>query len=464
MIDYQYVYLVGIGGIGMSAIARWFHAQSVKVVGYELNASALTDQLMQEGIEIHYQDCVDAIPTQIIHHKAQSLVIYTPAISADHRILNYLKQQHYTIYKRAAALGMISRGFHTIAVAGTHGKTTTSALLAHILYCAKKPMVGFIGGIVKGYETNILMHGPITKDTIMVVEADEFDRSFLQLYPNTAIVTSVDPDHLDTYTNAQEFQEAFKTFMAQTSSAGKVIVHQHAAQQLGVHAPTSRVVNYALTNTAIRAERVHIRSGNFHFDYTHHDIVIRDIRLAIPGYHQVENTLAVITACLELGIAPATIRQSIASFQGIQRRFDYIIRNEQLVFVDDYAHHPVEITAVLQTLRTLYPHQHIAAIFRPHLYTRTRDWAHAFAKSLDLADQVFLLDIYPARENPINNVTAKSIFDHMTLSQKWLCTPETLIQALEKYGQSTVWVLMGAGDAQRFVPMISRMLSSYTHS
>jgi UDP-N-acetylmuramate--alanine ligase len=458
MKDYKYVYLIGIGGIGMSAVARWFNAQAIPVFGYDQSSSTLTDQLTQEGISIHFADDVAAIPAHITRHSAQSLIVYTPAISSQNRVLNYLKSNSYTVRKRADVLGMITQGYRTLAIAGTHGKTTTTALAAHLLYNAGKNVVGFLGDIAKGYASNLLIHGPLNKDTIMVVEADEFDRFFLCLQPHLAIVTTVDPDHLDTYGDEQGFQEAFKAFIALVPPAGKAIVHKKAAQQLRINDNTPNIVCYALKDTAISAENVSIKEGTFYFDYVSKEVSIRHIRLTVPGYHNVENALAVITACLALGLDAESIRSGMATFQGIKRRFDYVIQNEKLIFLDDFAHHPVEITALLQTIRALYPNKNVTAVFRPHLYTRTRDLASEFARSLDLADRVFLLDIYPAREAPIEGVTSACILDQMTLPNKQLCNKENLLDALGQYGKPDIMVMIGAGGTRVFVSLIRDFL------
>jgi UDP-N-acetylmuramate--alanine ligase len=460
MKNYKYVYLIGIGGIGMSAIARWFNAQSVQVFGYDRSSSTLTDQLTQEGIGIHFEDHVAAIPEHITRHRAQSLIVYTPAISSHNGVLKYLSANNYTVRKRAEVLGMITQGYRTLAIAGTHGKTTTTALAAHLLYSAGKSVVGFLGDIAKGYASNLLIRGPITKDTIMVVEADEFDRSFLHLQPHLAIVTTVDPDHLDTYGDEQRFREAFKAFMALVLPAGKVIVHQKAAQQLRIHQHAPGIVCYALKKAAVNAENASIKEREFYFDYVSREVSIKNIRLAVPGYHNIENALAAIAACLTLGLDTEAIRRGMDTFQGVNRRFDYVIRNERIVFIDDFAHHPVEITALLQAIRALYPDKDVTAVFRPHLYTRTRDLASEFARSLDLADQVLLLDIYPAREEPIDGVTSACIFERMTLHRKQMCNEENLLDALSQYGKPDLVVMMGAGGTGDFVSLLKNFLLS----
>jgi UDP-N-acetylmuramate--alanine ligase len=462
MKDYKYVYLIGIGGIGMSAVARWYNAQSIQVFGYDRASSALTDQLIQEGIKIHFEDRVDAIPEQIMHHRAQSLIVYTPAISSKNRVLNHFKSNNYTVCKRAEILRILTQDHRALTVAGTHGKTTTAALAAHMLYSAGKNMVAFLGGIAKGYESNLLVNNQANEDTIMVIEADEFDRFFLRLQPHLAIVTTVDPDHLDIYGDEQGFKEAFKSFIALVPPAGKTIVHQKAAQQLHIDKDNPSIVRYALENATVHAENVCIKEGYFYFDYVSKKVTIRNIRLTVPGYHNVENALAVITACLILGLDTESIRRGMATFQGIKRRFDYVIRKEHMIFLDDYAHHPVEITALLQAIRALYPNRSVTAVFRPSLYTRTRDLASEFAQSLDLADQVLLLDIYPDREEPIEGVTSACIFDQMTLEKKLICsTEDNLMDALGQHGTPDIIVMIGSGDTSSLVVLIKNFLLTH---
>ncbi len=442
----------------MSALARWFNAQRLQVFGYDQRASRLTEQLIQEGIQVHFEDFVEAIPAAVELHKEQSLVVYTPAISLTHPILRYLQANHYQVLKRAAVLGMITQNHFTWAVAGTHGKTSTTALATHLLRSAGKSTVGFLGGIAKGYESNLIIYNTPQEEPIMVVEADEFDRSFLHLKPDMAIVTTVDPDHLDTYCHPQELIKAFKTFITSVPPAGQVILPNQSAQQLQLSENAPNIVRYDLTDTPIRAENICTRRGHFYFDYVSKSTIVRNLRLMPPGYHHVANALAVITACLTLGLDKESIRNGMATFQGVRRRFDYVICTKSLVFLDDFAHHPVEITALLQTIRKLYPNKKLSVVFRPHLYTRTHDFAEGFAQSLDLADLVFLLDIDPDREKAIEGITSACIFDRMVLKKKVMCTRENLLGALEQYGKPEVLVLMGPGDTGSFVPLIKDFL------
>lgn len=456
--SYSYVYFIGIGGIGMSALARWFSRQGIRVFGYDRATTELTELLIQEGMVIHFEDQVAAIPHEILQNKDKSLVVYTPAIPSHQAILSYLNANNYAVCKRAAVLGMITQRYFTVAIAGTHGKTTASSLMAHVLYRAEKSMTAFLGGMVKGYDSNLVIWGKADKDMIAVIEADEFDRFFLQLHPDVAIVTTVDLDHLDTYGDAQELEVSFCDFVHNLPKQGHAIVHQEAAKKLLTIRYHPRMVQYALAGAAIRAENIHINKGHCCFDYVNEEVVIQDIHLPIPGYHNVENALAVITACLFIGLAPEAIRQGIATFQGVKRRFDYIIQQEDLIFLDDYSHHPVELAALLRTVRQIYPGKKITAVFRPHLYSRTRDFAHGFAQSLSLADRIFLLAIYPAREEPIEGVTSALIFDQMELEQKYLCTEDDLIDRLAEHGKPEVLINIGAGGTSHLIQPIKDFL------
>lgn len=462
MKNYKYVYLLGVGGIGMSALARWFNTQAIQVFGYDRVSSTLTDQLIREGINIHFEDRIDAIPPQIIDNKVHSLVVYTPAISPQSRILSHLMAANYVVHKRAAVLGMLTQEHLTLAVAGTHGKTITSALAAHTLHQAGKKIVAFLGGIARDYASNLLINGPIDNGTVMIVEADEFDRSFLHLHPHWAIVTTIDPDHLDIYGDIRKHQEAFQSFISLVPPPyGKAIMHRDVAQQLALDEDHTNIVCYSLKGTTIHAENVRVQQGNFYFDYVSRKARINNIQLTVPGYHHIENALAVITMCLILGLDTASIRRGMATFRGVQRRFEYVIQTEEMIFLDDYAHHPVEITALLQTVRTLYPQKEITIVFQPHLYTRTQALASEFAQSLDLADRVFLLDIYPARELPIKGVTSAYIFDQMTVEKKWMCTQENITALLSQQGQPEILITAGAGNISDLIPTLKHSLLAH---
>ena len=459
MKQYTHVYLLGIGGIGMSALARWFCQENIQVFGYDRASSALTDQLIQEGMSIHFEDDIATIPPAIINNQSTTLVVYSAAIPSHQPLLAYLQANNYQVWKRAAVLGKITQQYYTLAIAGTHGKTTTTALAAHVLYSAGKNITAFLGGIAKNYQSNLIIRGKANQDKIIVIEADEFDRFFLALHPDIAIVTTANPDHLDTYTNQQGVGQGFTAFLDKIPSQGLAILHEQVAKQLlpePVHQPP--MISYALATGQVHAANIHIHQGSFCFDYISDAVTIKDICLSIPGTHNIENALAVITACLFLGIDPAAIRNGMNSFQGVKRRFDLIIEQKDLVFLDDYGHHPVEIAALLKTIRQVYQGRQIAVVFRPNLYTRTRDLAHEFAKSLGLADCVFLLDIYPDRESPIQGVSAALIFDQLDLRHKYLCTQEDLLDCLAAYGKPEVMVNLGSGGTSQLIQPIKEFL------
>ncbi|MCG8341168.1 MAG: UDP-N-acetylmuramate--L-alanine ligase [Cytophagales bacterium] len=459
MKQYSYIYLLGVGGIGMSALARWFKRQNAQVFGYDRTATALTAQLIQEGIAIHFEDRVELIPKEVLHNRTESLIIYTPALSSNHQLLNYLRKNNYLIYKRSAVLGILTQTNFTIAVAGTHGKTTTSSMIAHLLYAAGKNMIAFLGGLLQGYDSNLLMRGKTTDAPILVVEADEFDQSFLRLHPNWSVITSVEADHLAIYRGKQAVEENFSAFAERVPADGKLIIQQEVATKLLAQAKTATsVAQYALAGSDIRAENMRLEEAYVCFDYISKTQVIRGIKLAMPGYHNVENALAAITVCLALGLEVDLIRQGLTTFQGVQRRFEYIIQRKALVFIDDYAHHPTEITALLRSIRALYPSRKLTAIFQPHLYSRTRDFASGFAQSLCLADEVILLPIYPAREAPMAGVSSQCIFDQMPITRKFLCEKDNLLDLLKRAATLEVLVTIGAGDIDKLVAPIKACL------
>jgi UDP-N-acetylmuramate--alanine ligase len=459
MKQYNYIYVLGIGGYAMSALARWFNHQGAQVFGYDRAATGITDQLIQEDIEIHFNAEIAAIPQAIIDNKSNSLIIYSSAIPNDQPILAYLTANNYSVFKRTAVFDSLTKQHATWAVAGTHGKTTTSSMAAHVLYQAGENIAAFLGGIAKNYGSNLVIQEVANKDKMIVIEADEYDHFFLSLHPDIAIVTTVDPDHLDTYQDEAGFKQGFRDFLDRLPQKGLAIIHDQVARELSPnpkHKP--QIVTYALEKAPIRAANIHIHQGIFHFDYISEGLVIKDIQLAIPGYHNIENALAVITACLFVGIDPDVIRQAIATFQGAVRRFDRIIERDDLVFLDDYGHHPVEITALIKATRQVYPGKKIAIIFRPNLYTRTRDFALEFARSLDLADCVFLLDIYPDREQPIPGITSETIFNQLSVDKKYLCTKDTLLDCLADYGKPEVILNVGSGGTSQFIAPIKKFL------
>jgi len=458
---YQYVYILGIGGIGMSALAMWFHQAGKHVFGHDSTATELTGQLIQQGIPIHYEIGISAIPTTVMENPGTTLVLYSPSISTQNVIFQYLSNHGYLLVKRGAVFNMITQHKFTIAVAGTHGKTTSTALMAHILYQANKPITAFLGGIAKNYNTNFITNSQELATASVIIEADEFDRFFLCLHPNIALITTVDPDHLDIYGSAAGFEEGFHQFLNLLPIGGYAILHKKVANQLSVSSflQERTLLTYALDDAPIHAANIIISpTGQYCFDYVSPTEVIKNISLTIPGYHNIENALGVITACLCMGVNPMVIRQTIQHFKGVKRRYDVILQSPKVIFIDDYGHHPIEIVTLLNTLRALYPKKKITVIFRPNQYSRTKDFLSEIAASLSLANHVLLLDIYSDREVPIAGITSESILEKITSSCKHLCTASNLLVYLDKITPLEVVVNLGAGDADRFIIPIKNYL------
>lgn len=448
------VYFLGIGGIGMSALARWFRHEGYPVAGYDKTPSPLTEELETEGMLISYEDRVDTMPIDFTTNPEEVLVVWTPAIPRDSVLLNFF-QAHYTLKKRSEVLGMITKDFYTIAVAGTHGKTSTSSLVAHLLKSAGKPVVAFLGGITQNYQSNLILPGKTKEQVLVVVEADEFDRSFLRLHPNEVVVTSTDPDHLDIYGDEAAILEGFRDFIRLVDKRGKLYIQSHALFRLGEEMDAKATQQeYGLRSTGIHAENVIAKPGIFQFDYIGPKAQITGLELHIPGFHNVENALAAIAIAVDHGLTSEQIREGIKSFRGVKRRFEIHSSEEEKVYIDDYAHHPEEIKACLSSVRAMYPMQRLTVIFQPHLYTRTRDFAEGFSESLSLADEVVLLDIYPARELPIAGVSSEMLLDRIQVEKKILIKKDQVMEYL-KESQPEVLVTMGAGDIDRLVPGIA---------
>ena len=436
------IYFIGIGGIGMSAIARYYNAKGFKVSGYDRTPSPLTHALESEGIEVHYTDDISYIPNEV----EDTLVVYTPAIPADMGELVYVQEKGYRVIKRSRMLGEIAEGQRCMAVAGTHGKTTTSTMTSHLFMDSGEGCSAFLGGISKNYNSNLL----ISANDVIVAEADEFDRSFLQLFPEIAVITSMDADHLDIYGDEQHVKEAFKAFASQVS--GTVII-KHGLDITPADT-SARIRTYSFGNPEADFHAEPLEDGHFNLHYP--GGVIEDCVVGIPGWVNVENATAASAIALTYGIAPEKIKRALASFSGVRRRFDIQVRKPGCVYIDDYAHHPEEIKAALSSIRRAYPSSKLTAVFQPHLYTRTRDFAPEFAQALSLADKVILLDIYPARELPIPGVTSEIIFKDIT-SEKVLIRREELMGYLQNEPVE-VLVTLGAGDIDRFVGEIAEML------
>ncbi len=527
------VFFRGIGGIGMSALARWFRANGHVVSGYDKTKTPLTEALTVEGIVIHYDDAVESIPLAVRENPADTLVVLTPAIPKDHREWAWLREQGYDIRKRSQVLGLLTQGRPTIAVAGTHGKTTTSSMVAHLLHHAGVPCAAFLGGISVNLGSNLLLpsagikseklkiknslteadnqnseveneqqetnsedglatgNSPLATENIpVVVEADEYDRSFLTLFPTVAIVTSTDADHLDIYGDAETLLESFRQFVGQIQPGGTLIINHTADASVAAAAPAGvRVLRYGLNpgqGPELYAANIMAEGHLFRFDMhgppeptasPNADSAqkkltanssqltaqeIKGLELAVPGFHNVENMLAAACVARLHGLSDEQLRAAVAAYRGVKRRFEFIVTagtpTEPKVYVDDYAHHPREIEAFLKSLRALYPGRKLRVVFQPHLYSRTRDFAAGFAESLSLADEVVLLDIYPAREQPLPGVTAELILSQITAPEKSLQTKAEILQNAETNPNFDVLATVGAGDIDQLVPQLRNIL------
>jgi len=449
--DYNSIYFVGIGGIGMSALARWFKARGKNIAGYDRTETELTKALSKEGMHIHYEDDILAIPTEF-KGQAHTLVIYTPAIPKESVELNFFRDNGFDLKKRSEVLGMITAGHYTIAVAGTHGKTTTSSMIAHLLNGMSGGVTAFVGGIMTNYDSNLLIGD---EDAPVVVEADEFDRSFLQLNPNYTIVTAIDADHLDIYGDAAELERCYKEFVAKTDPKGRILMSSDA----GLKIPGPQYTSYDIRLGDVVAESLRIVDGAFVFTYRKGKVKITDLFLHVPGYHNVQNALAAITVAFEMGMSDKMIRNRLKTYKGVKRRFEFVKRFGRPVIIDDYAHHPKEIEAFLRSVRVLYQRRKITVVFQPHLFTRTRDFLDEFAASLDAADDVILLPIYPAREKPIKGITSELLLEKMKLESKMVCEKENLLEVLREK-RPDVLVTVGAGDIDKEVPKIAALFKS----
>ena len=441
---YKHIYFIGIGGIGMSAIARYYNTKGFKVSGYDKTPSPLTEALESEGIEVHYEDNIDFVPKSV----EDTLVVYTPAIPKDMGELVYVQEHGYRVIKRSRMLGEITRGQRCMAVAGTHGKTTTSTLTSHLFTASGAGCSAFLGGISKNYDNNLLIH----ENDVVVVEADEFDRSFLQLFPEVAVITSMDADHLDIYGDEAHIREAFKAFAGQVS--GTVIAKY--GLDITPEDTKARIMTYSFGNPQadFHAEALE-QAGHFNLHYP--GGVIEDCVVGIPGWVNIENGVAAAAISLTYGIDPQEIKKALASFSGVKRRFDLQVKNDRHIYIDDYAHHPEEISAALSSIRKAYPGMKLTAAFQPHLYTRTRDFADEFAQALSSVDKLILLEIYPAREEPIPGVTSEIIFRNVTAPEKVLLRRDEFMKYMENE-EVELFVTLGAGDIDRFVGPIAQML------
>lgn len=441
------VYFVGIGGIGMSALARYFAKRGCLVCGYDKTRTNLTIALEREGIIVTYLDEDAGLPISYHENHDDTLIIYTPAIPKDNIILNFFKQNGFVLKKRSEVLGIISQGQFCIAVAGTHGKTTTSCIVAHLLTHSGYGCTAFLGGIASNYNSNFLLG----ENNVVVVEADEYDRSFLTLYPDISVITSMDADHLDIYGDKTHLEESFQLFAAQLKLDGTLFV------KAGL--PIEKGINYGLeNNAAVSAKNIRVVNFNFMFDYQSSQTQINDLCLMLPGKHNVENAVAAIAVALNLGIDAAKIKEAIATFKGVKRRFEYIVKTENHIYIDDYAHHPEELRACFDAVRQLYPDKKLTVIFQPHLFTRTRDFADDFAEVLSTADDLLLLEIYPARELPLEGVNSQWLLDKITGNNKGVYTKEEVLENI-KNNTPELLLTVGAGDIDTLIPMLQKMIS-----
>ncbi|HLF35420.1 MAG TPA: UDP-N-acetylmuramate--L-alanine ligase [Cyclobacteriaceae bacterium] len=451
------VYFLGIGGIGMSALARWFYANGKKVYGYDRTETRLTQQLSAEGMHVNYTDNAEIIPKDIRENAVSSLIVNTPAVPKDCKQLNFFIDHGFEIRKRSEVLGMITRDHFNIAVAGTHGKTTTSSMIAHILNTTGHKMTAFLGGIMQNYETNLIMDIQGKGDLMVVVEADEYDRSFHQLSPDIAVITAADPDHLDIYGTEAEMRKAYSQFIGKIRHNGMLIIKKGLTDLVPDNRADLQVMEYNLIQSNIRAGNIRMDREEMRFDFISPDIEISNIPLSQPGHHNIENAIAAVAASLAFGANEQHIKEAFSTYRGVKRRFEYIIHSPELVFIDDYAHHPSEISAFLGSLKAIYSGRHITVIFQPHLFSRTRDMAEEFAESLSVADDILLLEIYPARELPIAGVTSGLIFDKLKTVSKSLVKMDD-VTGIIKDKKIEVLATLGAGDIDKIVSPIREIL------
>ena len=447
------VYFVGAGGIGMSALIRYFLSKGKTVAGYDRTPSELTERLIAEGAQIHYEENADLIP-QACKDKDTTLVVFTPAIPHDHRELAYFRQNGFEIHKRAQVLGLITHGSKALCVAGTHGKTTTSTMAAHLLHQSHVGCTAFLGGISKNYGTNLLLSAdsPYT-----VIEADEFDRSFHWLSPYMSVITATDPDHLDIYGTKEAYLESFRYYTTLIQPGGALIIHTGLEMKPDVQ-PGVRTYTYSRTEGDFHAENIRIGGGEIVIDFVAPDTRINDIRLGVPVSINIENGVAAMALAHLNGVTNDEIRQGMASFRGVDRRFDFRLKTDHLVLLSDYAHHPAEIAQSVKSIREIYPDRKITAIFQPHLYTRTRDFYKDFANSLSLLDEVILTEIYPAREEPIPGVSSQLIYDNLRPGiEKYICPKKDLLNFLATKSFQVV-IVLGAGDLDNYIPEMIKIL------
>jgi UDP-N-acetylmuramate--alanine ligase len=453
--QFRSVYFLGIGGIGMSALARYFHRQGIVVSGYDRTPTSLTDHLVEEGIPVHFEDNPGLVPD------SPDLVVYTPALPKDNEELQFVIEKGFLLKKRSEVLGMITRDAKTIAVAGTHGKTTITTMVAHLLKTAGKECIAFLGGISKNYHTNLVISGtqaelPESGSSYFIVEADEFDRSFLRLFPDIAVVTSADADHLDIYGSLDEVRLSFGEFTSHIKKSGTLILKKG----VGIAPENSEdyiILTYSPEKDAdFYPENIRMKNSRFVFDLVTPARTIRNITLGLPGKFNLENAIAAAAVAVTVGITDEELARGLETFKGVERRFDFQVISDDFIYIDDYAHHPEELKACIRAVREIYPSKKITGIFQPHLFTRTRDFADAFARSLELLDELILLEIYPARENPIPGINSQMLLEKVQLKNKKICNKSALMDEL-KSGRPEVLLTLGAGDIDQLVDPIREL-------
>ena len=445
----QRIFFIGIGGIGMSALARYFAFHGKSVSGYDRTETGLTRELAREGIPVFYEDDWERAPREV------EWVIYTPAIPGDLNLLKQYRQNNYTVLKRSDALGEITKSSFNICVAGTHGKTTITTMIAHILRNSGYGCNAFLGGIAANYNTNFWSNAR----NVCVVEADEYDRSFLKLNPDIGVITAMDADHLDIYGDKKEVQEAFLEFSGKIKKDGLLISKKGLEREKELRGDNRLTYSLAYPDADVHAEKIRITTGGYLFDVTMTDWRLENVELQMGGLHNVENVTAAISVARRLGIGDEEIKKAVLEFKGVRRRFEYIVKDGNRVFIDDYAHHPEELRALIGSAKKLFPAMECTVIFQPHLFSRTRDFAQEFAESLDLADEVILLPIYPARETPLEGVTSKLVYDRIIKAKKHLMNKEELLDWLKKKG-TAVLITAGAGDIDGLVEPIRKLLEN----
>ena len=457
ILDYKLYYFLGAGGIGMSALVRYFNHYGKPVYGYDKTETDLTKQLQAEGSQLHFNENVDLVKELFSkYNKEDILVIYTPAVPKDHAEFVYLQENGYHLQKRAWVLGEITKQFRTIAIAGTHGKTTTTTMVTHILKTAGINCFAFLGGISQNYNTNLLLGDANDKDAYVVVEADEYDRSFLTLHPYITVITSVDADHLDIYGDKDAMHQTYTQFAGQVQKDGFLIVKKNVDNDLSLK--VKRLIYSLNLDTEYSADSIHIADGEFCYNIISPIESVSHVAIGLPGLHNVENSIAAVAVAQQLGIKGDVINKALRSFKGVKRRFDYRVKSKSVVYIDDYAHHPEELRAAITAAKQLYPDKKVTGIFQPHLFSRTRDLADGFTESLDLLDVCVLLDIYPAREKPIEGINSQMLLDKMKSTHKFLVKKENVIEFLKTHPPQVVMTL-GAGDIDTLILPIEKLLN-----